>query len=176
MSDELRAGAASVPFEPPFGLTLFGAVSQTQTGSGYGLPLETSAVVLDSEGMRVALCGVDICRINSPEVGGLIERVAAELEMDPAGVLLNRSHTHQGILGAYGGYEAGYGNRGFGLPAQVTADSERILVETGVRLAEALFPGCAPCPAQRGFVATGEVPELDVRRLLHPSTQVAARA
>ena len=77
---------------------------------------------------------------------------------------------------AYGGYEAGYGNRGFGLPAQVTADSERILVQTGIRLAESLFPGCDPWPAQRGFAASGEVPRLPAPRLVHPSKQAAAVA
>lgn len=101
----MRAGFAAVPLEPPLGLALFGSVSQTSVGSGYGLPLEASAVVLDAGGTRLAMCGVDICGINVPDIDPLIERVAAELGMDPAGVLLNWGHTHQGVLGGHhGGY------------------------------------------------------------------------
>lgn len=38
-----------------------------------------------------------------------------------------------------GGYEPGYGNRTYGLPAQVAPECERILVETGLRLVGSLF-------------------------------------
>jgi hypothetical protein len=39
-----------------------------------------------------------------------------------------------------GGYEPAYGNKTYGLPAQVEPDCERLLVETGVSLARKLFP------------------------------------
>jgi hypothetical protein len=62
---------------------------------------------------------------------------------------------------AFGGYEADYGCRSVGLPSHVAPDCERILVETAVRLAEELFPGCEPWDAERGWVASGELPVLD---------------
>ena len=39
-----------------------------------------------------------------------------------------------------GGYEPTYGNKTYGLPTQVSPESERLLVESGVRLVRALFP------------------------------------
>jgi hypothetical protein len=69
----------------------------------------------------------------------------------------------------YGGYEPGYGNRSFDLWSQVTPESERLLVETGVRLAEQLFPGCAPWPEARGWTALRGAPQPPpAERLTHP--------
>ena len=56
-----------------------------------------------------------------------------------------------------GGYEPTYGNKTYGLPAQVTPDCERILVETGVDLVNSLFPEREP-PAVPGWLATGRLP------------------
>jgi hypothetical protein len=69
----------------------------------------------------------------------------------------------------YGGYEPGYGNRSFDLWAQVTPEAERILVETGVRLAERLFPGCEPWPEEAGWTAKTGAPDPPPReQLAHP--------
>ena len=70
----------------------------------------------------------------------------------------------------YGGYEADYSRRGHGNPAHVAPECERILVETAVRAAEALFPDAEPWDGDRGWTATGELPGLlppDV--LAHPA-------
>ena len=64
------------------------------------------------------------------------------------------------IAGEYplGGYEPSYGNKSYGLPTQVTPETERILVETGVRLVRGLFPERAAVgPA--GWLASGTPPE-----------------
>ena len=45
---------------------------------------------------------------------------------------------------ALGGYEPGYGNKTYGLPAQVAPECERILVETGAALVQSLFPEREP--------------------------------
>ena len=58
-----------------------------------------------------------------------------------------------------GGYEPVYSNRSYGLPAPASPDCERILVETGVRLAETLFPERAPF-AGDDWSAGGAVPSL----------------
>src|SRR5262249_37015421 len=57
-----------------------------------------------------------------------------------------------------GGYEPSYGHKTYGLPAQVTPETERILIETGVRLVQALFPE-REAPAVEGWLATGALPE-----------------
>jgi hypothetical protein len=57
-----------------------------------------------------------------------------------------------------GGYEPNYGNKPFGLPTQVSPESERILTQTAVALIQGLFPERVP-PAVSGWVATGQMPK-----------------
>jgi neutral ceramidase len=95
----LRAGSARVSLEPPLGLPMVGFVRQWQPGSGYGMPLEATALVLESGDTRVALVGVDTVGIQSPEVDDLRARVGAALGTPAANVLLNFSHTHLGPPG-----------------------------------------------------------------------------
>jgi neutral ceramidase len=56
-----------------------------------------------------------------------------------------------------GGYEPAYGHKTYGLPAQVAPETERLLVETGVRLVRSLFPE-RQAPAVDGWLATGALP------------------
>jgi neutral ceramidase len=85
-------------------------------------------------------------------------------ERSPADVTLYAGYTN-GIISyfptadeyPFGGYEPGYGNRTFGLPAQVEPVCERILVETGARLASALFPE-RRAPELHGWSAAGALP------------------
>lgn len=70
---------------------------------------------------------------------------------------------------AFGGYEAGYGYKSVGLPSLFDPIVERLLVETGVRLAERLFPEAEPWDDAEGWLARGEVPRLPEPRLEHPS-------
>lgn len=69
----------------------------------------------------------------------------------------------------FGGYEAGYGYRSVGLPSLFDPSVERICVETGVRLAERLFPAAEPWDAARGWSAEGRLDDLPPHRLVHPS-------
>jgi neutral ceramidase len=57
-----------------------------------------------------------------------------------------------------GGYEPTYGHKTYGLPAQVAPETERILVETGVKLVRSLFPERS-APEVEGWLATGSLPE-----------------
>jgi hypothetical protein len=71
----------------------------------------------------------------------------------------------------YGGYEAGYGYKSAGLPSLFDPSVEQICVETGVRLAERLFPEAEPWDGARGWTVDGDAPTLaPAPRLLHPST------
>jgi hypothetical protein len=85
-------------------------------------------------------------------------------ERSPAEVTLYAGYTN-GLVSyfstaaeyPFGGYEPGYGNRTFGLPSQVAPASERILVETGVRLVRELFPERS-APLADDWLATGALP------------------
>ena len=74
---EFRAGAASLPLEPPLGLPMVGFIRQPWNARGYGLPLEVGALVLERGDTRVVLCGVDVVGIIHPQIEPLIDRVAA---------------------------------------------------------------------------------------------------
>lgn len=86
-------------------------------------------------------------------------------ERSPADVTLYAGYTNGAvsylpIAAEYplGGYEPGYGNKSYGLPTQVSPKTERILVETGVRLVRSLFPE-RPLQGPEGWLATGSQPD-----------------
>src|SRR5206468_12462108 len=66
-----------------------------------------------------------------------------------------------------GGYEPAYANRSYGQAAPTAPECERMLVETGVRLAESLFPEREPFVGD-DWTARGEPPGLPVERLVPP--------
>ncbi len=109
MTGALLAGAARHSLEPPLDLPLVGFVRQAHDATGYGsLGLETSAIALEQDGLRVVLCGVDIVGIGEPEISVLLDRVARATGADPAGILLNWNHTHLSVVGgSWGGECAG---------------------------------------------------------------------
>jgi neutral ceramidase len=85
-------------------------------------------------------------------------------ERSPADVTLYAGYTNGAVsyfpaAAEYplGGYEPDYGNKPYGLPSQVTPESERILVETGVKLVRELFPE-RKAPQVAGWTATGALP------------------
>jgi len=102
---ELLVGAARLSLEPPLGLPLVGFVRQIHDATGYGRwGLETSAIALEQDGLRVLLCGVDIVGIGEPEISALLDRIARATGADPAGILVNWNHTHLSVIGgAWGG-------------------------------------------------------------------------
>jgi hypothetical protein len=73
---------------------MIGFVRRQGGASSYGLPLEVSVLVLEGDGARVVLCGVDTIGIQSPEVDELRSAVAEAAGTDVAGVLLSWNHTH----------------------------------------------------------------------------------
>ena len=83
-------------------------------------------------------------------------------ERSPGAPTLYAGYTNE-ILGylptaneyQYGGYEAGYGYKSVGLPSLFDPSVEQILVETGVRLAERLFPDAEPWDEADGLARAG---------------------
>jgi len=120
-----RAGAASLPLEPPLGLPMVGFIRQPWNANGYGLPLEVGALAFERGDTRVVLCGVDIVGIVEPQMGPLIERVAGATGASPEGILLNWSHTH---LAPPGGVANGavYGDVDDDLATSITSFSRVI--------------------------------------------------
>jgi hypothetical protein len=72
---------------------MFGFVRRQTGATGYGLPLEATALVLEEE-TRVVLVGVDTLGIPAPQVHELRQSVAEAASTDPENVLLNWNHTH----------------------------------------------------------------------------------
>jgi neutral ceramidase len=94
-ASDYLVGAASLELSPPLGLPMVGFVRQRMTAQAYGRwPLEVSAMVVELDGNRVVLCGLDVAMIQAPEMDVLVSRVAQATGADEAGVLINFSHTH----------------------------------------------------------------------------------
>ena len=94
MTSPFRAGAASLAIVPPLGLPMIGFFRQPSGGTGYGWPLEVTALVLDAGETRAVLCGVDAAVITAPEIDVLRVRIAAATGTALEGVLVNTQHTH----------------------------------------------------------------------------------
>ncbi len=94
MTRAFRAGAASRRIVPPLGLPMIGFFRQASGGTGYGWPLEVTALALDDGATRSMLCGVDACVITAPEIDVPRARIAEACGCALAGVLVNTQHTH----------------------------------------------------------------------------------
>ena len=102
-------------------------------------------------------------------------------ERSPADVTLYAGYTN-GCISYFptaqeyplGGYEPTYGNKTYGLPAQVVPECEQLLIETAVRLVCSLFPE-RQTPRPEGWLATGALPTPpDSWRPSRPALAVAA--
>jgi hypothetical protein len=90
----LAAGAAAVSLEPPLGLPMVGFVRRDEPARWSVGDLETTALVLDADGERAVVIGVDTLAIQAPEIDVLRERIAEATGASPAAVLVNFNHTH----------------------------------------------------------------------------------
>ena len=88
----LRAGFArrdiTQPLGTPSSLGLFTAVTEIWD------PLSATAVVLESDGERVALVGLDLCGLLEASHRAIREAVAARTGLPADRVVLNVSHSH----------------------------------------------------------------------------------
>lgn len=89
-----HAGTASRSIDPPLGLPMSGSVQRVSPATSRFAALEVSAVAFASGATRVILCGVDNIGIQGVEADELLGWVAAATGVDPAGIILNWSHTH----------------------------------------------------------------------------------
>ena len=96
----LRAGAAALNVDPPFGLPMCGVVRRDWTGASRIGAMEVTALAFESGGSRAVLCGVDTIAVQSPEIDALRARIAADTGTPLAAVLVNASHTHHAPPGS----------------------------------------------------------------------------
>jgi neutral ceramidase len=126
---------------------------------------------LESDSPRTAASGpIGAVRIGDGAIvtgpGEIFTEIGlAVKERSPADVTLYAGYTngaisYMPIAAEYplGGYEPAYGNKSYGLPTQVSPETERILVETGVRLVRGLFPE-RPTIGVAGWLSSGARPK-----------------
>ena len=129
----------------------------------------TEAEILSGSPRRSAGGSIHAIRIGDGAIvtgpGEIFTEIGlAVKERSPADVTLYAGYTNGCISYfptaqeyPFGGYEPSYGNKTYGLPAQVTPEAERILIETGVDLVCSLFPE-RKAPDVPGWLATGQLP------------------
>jgi neutral ceramidase len=88
------AGAASVPITAPLGVAMVGYLRRSSGATGYGQPLEATALVLDDGATRLALVSLDVVATAGAFGRRVREAIARAAGTEPHCVLVNSSHTH----------------------------------------------------------------------------------
>jgi len=96
METGIRAGVARVDITPPVGISMVGYYIREGVSNGVESLLTATALVLESEGVRVAVLSCDIAFIQDPAAIAIRMSVAKAVGTTPEQVLLSCSHTHCG--------------------------------------------------------------------------------
>ena len=142
----LRAGIARTTITPPIGMTMMGYAGREGVANGIDQDLTATALVLESDGTRVAIVGFDLAFLQGDLLRGTRQALGDALGIPASNVLLNCSHTHCGptMNGYYydddpvqhemrAGYEAQVIDEMPGLAAAALADlgDARLATATG---------------------------------------------
>jgi hypothetical protein len=92
----LHVGFAEVDITPPVGIRLVGYYHRSAASQGVLDRLRAVALVMEQEGRRVTLVGLDHCGMLVPDVNRIRQTVAAELEVPISQVAILFTHTHAG--------------------------------------------------------------------------------
>jgi len=92
----LQAGRSSVDVTPPVGTWQCGYGGRTRPSETIRDHLRATALVLETDGQRTAIVGVDVIAIRRDSVATIRRRIAADVGIPPERVLLGCSHTHGG--------------------------------------------------------------------------------
>ena len=95
MSRGLRAGTARTVITPALGTPLAGSFEERLVGEIHD-DLHAHALVLESEGTRLALVSLDLICVRHDTVAAIRKRIAARVGIAPAHVLIACTHTHSG--------------------------------------------------------------------------------
>ncbi len=93
----LQAGAAELDITPPLGTLLAGSFEERRAEDIHD-PLLAKAVVIESEGTRIALVALDLIAIMGEEVQKIRRRIAEHTDIPPEHVMIGCTHTHTGPL------------------------------------------------------------------------------
>jgi hypothetical protein len=91
-----RAGFAKIQLPVPDGVAMMGYANREGGVSGVDEPLHARAMVLEADGVRVALCTVDLCWVTESVVDLARRRIAARGLIDAPAILISATHTHSG--------------------------------------------------------------------------------
>ena len=92
----LRAGIARTTITPPDGMTMLGYAGRKEVAQGGDKDLTATALVLESDGARVAFVGFDLAFLYGELLRGTRQALGDALDIPASHVLLNCSHTHCG--------------------------------------------------------------------------------
>jgi neutral ceramidase len=90
------AGVAEVECAPRLGLPLQGNFRDDYAARGVHDPLKAKAMVLESGGVRVAICAVDVCMLDASCVAVLRQAASEATEIPARHILVAATHTHSG--------------------------------------------------------------------------------
>jgi hypothetical protein len=137
----------------------------------------TAAALADGSAPTSVLGPVGALRIGDGAIvtgpGEIFSEIGlAVRERSPAEVTLYAGYTN-GLISYFpaaseyphGGYEPGYGNRSFGLPAQVTPECDGLLVRAGLQTLAACFPEHPEAELDGPLLATGAPPPVPAPRV-----------
>lgn len=92
----LLAGVSSVDVTPPVGIWQCGYGNRTRPSERIRDDLRATALVLEADGRRAAIVGVDVIALGRDSVAAIRRQVAAKANIPPECVLIACSHTHGG--------------------------------------------------------------------------------
>jgi neutral ceramidase len=91
---KFRAAIATIDVPPPLGVDMVGFLRRWEPATGYGQPLEVSALVVDDSEQRVALVALDLLATPNEDGAEMRAEVAGAAGCPPTHVLVNSQHTH----------------------------------------------------------------------------------
>jgi hypothetical protein len=94
----LRAGVGRGVITPPVGIRMLGYTVQEGCSQSVERDLTATALVLTNGHAEVVLIACDVVFIPRPHVDRMRERIGRRLDIPPAHVLINASHTHLGPM------------------------------------------------------------------------------
>lgn len=95
---KLKAGAAITDITPDRPLFLYGYPHVERISEGVHDPLYASAMVLDKDACKIAICAMDIIYITKQIAQNVREIVSSASDIPPENIMISASHTHSGPM------------------------------------------------------------------------------
>lgn len=152
----LRVGAASVNITPPVGIGMAGYYFE-RGAQGTNDDLFAKAIVLEQDGVRVALVGLDLISTTRPMVEAARTEIARAVGIPADHVMISATHAHTGpVLAQRGTREIASGGE--------TGLSERYSNELPKRIAESVRLAAARLEPARLLAGVGREEHLSFNR------------